>query len=402
MTRAKRKLTLAAAAVLSTFAIATPANAAQGMELQLQDDNVFLNGALHPDRAYGLLGQLRTARLRVNVLWAASNGNQARRRSRPRNPRYDFTGLDSVVRNARARGVKLLFTITGPAPAWATGNKKRGVFKPNAKYFRDFASQVAAHFRGLVDMYSIWNEPNLVPWLAPLKSSPRLYRSLYANGYSAIKRVDPGARVLIGETAPYSSRRGRAHPPITFLRGVLRGGGLRADGYAHHPYDLEHKPTFRYPGKANATLRTIGNLTKELDRQARARRLRTPGGAPLDVWITEYGYLRAGRFRVSESRRAAYLRQAYDMALANPRIRSMLQFLLLNPPRQYRFFDMSLVNSRGRGGPAFNALVQWANDHAGQINGNPNSPPPGSQPGGGGTGGGGGGTPGCGLPVCLP
>lgn len=402
MTRPLRKLTLAAAAVMSTFAIAAPANAAQGMGLWAQDDNVFLNGALPPDTAYGLLGQLRTERIRVNVLWAASNGNQARRRSRPSNVHYDFTGLDGVVNQARSRGIKLLFTITGPAPAWATGNKKRGVYKPNAKYYREFVGRVAAHFRGLVDMYSIWNEANLVPWLQPLKSSPRIYRSLYANGYKAIKSVDPGARVLIGETAPYSSRRGRAHPPITFLRGVLRGSRLRADGYAHHPYDLAHKPTYRYPGRANATLRTIGNLTKELDRQHKARRLRTPSGGRLDVFVTEYGYLRAGRHRVSEKTRAKYLRQAYDMALKNKRIKSMLQFLLLRPPRQYAFFDMSLVDSRGRGGSAFNALVDWANRNAGRINGNPKPPPPGSQPGGGGSGGGGGGTPGCGLPVCLP
>jgi len=58
----------------------------------------------------------------------------------------------------------------------------------------------AEHFRGKVDRYSIWNEPNYVGWLSPLSQAPRLYRALYISGYRAIKKADPSAQVLIGET----------------------------------------------------------------------------------------------------------------------------------------------------------------------------------------------------------
>ena len=42
-----------------------------------------------------------------------------------------------------------------------------------------------SHFRGLIDRYSIWNEPNYVGWIAPLSSGPKIYRALYTAGYAA-------------------------------------------------------------------------------------------------------------------------------------------------------------------------------------------------------------------------
>ena len=78
---------------------------------------------------------------------------------------------------------------------------------------------VAEHFAGRVDRYSIWNEPNWRTWLGPLKSAPGLYRSLYTRGYDAIKKADPRAKVLIGETSPYE-RPGLSTAPIAFLRKV--------------------------------------------------------------------------------------------------------------------------------------------------------------------------------------
>src|SRR3712207_8647999 len=49
---------------------------------------------------------------------------------------------------------------------------------------REFVTAVVSHFGSNVTRYSIWNEPNHTGWLAPLKSQPSLYRSLYSAGYS--------------------------------------------------------------------------------------------------------------------------------------------------------------------------------------------------------------------------
>ena len=296
--------------------------------------------------------------------------------------------------------------LTGPAPAWATGNHKVGPVKPKASAFKAFARAAATHFKGRVDRYSIWNEPNHRGWIAPIASGPSIYRGLYVAGYSAIKRVDPGAQVLIGETSPFDLGHGRnAMAPLKFLRGVTcakanyrpakRCGTLRTDGYAQHPYDFTHKPSYRYPGKDNVTIGVMGRLTTALSKLQRAKLLTTPTGGVPDVFLTEYGYLRSGKRKMPEPKRAKYLVQAFTIAQRNPHVREMLQFLLVQPTKKFLFFDTSLASRSGVPTPSFNALSAWAQrvGTAGQItvavlpSGGGGGPPA----GGGGTGSGGGG-----------
>jgi hypothetical protein len=366
------KLLPAAAVAACALAVPSTAGAAQGMEIAVQDDLALVTqsySSANRGKTLDLAAQFQTKWVRANILWSAVNGKQAKAKKRPSTPKYDFTSYDALVLAAHQRGMEVEFTIGGSAPAWAAGNKKIGPYKPNARYYREFVRAVMKQYTGLVKRYSIWNEPNLAPWLAPLRDAPKLYRSLYAAGYSEVKKADPNAEVLIGETSPYGARN-RSIPPVEFLRKLLAGGKLVADGYAHHPYDFQHKPSFKWPGSTNATLGTLSNLTKELDRQAKSGKLRTPGGDALDVWITEYGYLRSGRHGLNEAKRAQYLKEAYNIALKNPRVRQMLQYLLIEPAKKYRFFDMSLANQKAKSfGAAFQALVDWTTDNSSQING---------------------------------
>ena len=53
----------------------------------------------------------------------------------------------------------------------------------------------------------MWNEPNHVGWLKPLKEQASLYRKLYEAAYRVIRKADPAARILIAETAPYPSKK---------------------------------------------------------------------------------------------------------------------------------------------------------------------------------------------------
>ena len=81
------------------------------------------------------------------------------------------------------------------------GNHRR-----TPRKFGRFVRTVAGHFEGRVDRYSIWNEPNWATWLYPVKHAASLYRALYLAGYANVKRVDPKAKVLIGELAPSGDR----------------------------------------------------------------------------------------------------------------------------------------------------------------------------------------------------
>ena len=238
--------------------------------------------------------------------------------------------------------------------------------RPDARRFGGFARRAALHFRGLIHRYSIWNEPNHVAWIAPLRSAPAVYRRLYKEGWEAINRTDPGAQVLFGETSPYG-RPGKVIPPLRFLRAVVCASGhcrpLQADGYAHHPYDFAHPPERPYPGVDNVTIGSLPRLTSALDRLARARLLSTPDGDPLPVYLTEFGYFRSGDHALPPATRAAYLARAFAIAAgAYPRVRQMLQYLLVAPPRGYPggSFDTSLLSQSGAPTPAFRALEAWA------------------------------------------
>ena len=205
-------------------------SAARGMELALQDDSIFLNKNKYVShaKAFKYARQLGVTRLRVNLLWAYTmtpNVYQARRK--PAQIPYFFNVIDTLIDEAADNGIRVHLSLTGPAPRWARPKPmiSQAWYKPNTREFGKWAGIVAEHFKGRVDRYSIWNEPNWRTWLGPLKSAPGLYRSLYTKGYAAIKKADPRAKVLIGETSP-NARAGLSTAPLAFLRNYFAHGGI--------------------------------------------------------------------------------------------------------------------------------------------------------------------------------
>jgi hypothetical protein len=369
-----------AAAALGAAAPAT--HAAPGMEVGLQDDPVFLQRDYY-DRDIALVQarDMGVTRLRVNLGWARALGQQANLRSAPSAPAYDFSLWDDLIDAAAAYGIRVQLTIIPPAPAFATGDRRVGEERPNPRLFGRFVRTAAEHFRGRIDRYAIWNEPNHVGWLTPQSSAVSQYRELYREGYAAIKRADGAAQVLIGELVPYQNRR-RSSSPLSFLRDltctrttagvpglksyrVRRRGScpvLRADGVAHHPYDYQGPPERSYPGTDNVTIGTLARMTTTLDAMAKVRALATPKRKTVPVFLTEFGYFGAGRFMHPDVRRASYLRRAFQIAQRNPLVRQVVQYLLVRPPRRYTggYFDMSVIEQDGTPLAPYKALAKWA------------------------------------------
>jgi hypothetical protein len=355
--RKLRNFTITALATAGVLLPAAQAHAARHMEVALQDDQVFLNQSWYGrTKAFEKARQLGVTRLRVNFIWSHEVVKPTRRHT-PKDPGYNWWHFDSLIDQAAANGIRVEMTLTGPAPAWATGNHRVGVYKPSSRAFSRFVHDVATHFKGRVDRYSIWNEPNWKSWLAPHNSAPHIYKLLYLAGYRAIKHADPKAKVLIGETSP-QARGSAGMAPLTFLRAMVGHSHLFADGYAHHPYDYSHSPTTRPRGSQDVTISTLGRLTHELYVLRRHHRLRTPTGGTPQLYLTEYGYMVRGRFRLSTARQASYLRKAFSIALHNPHVKSMLQYGLVSPPFRVNW-DTSLLNSHGRARRTYYALRSW-------------------------------------------
>jgi hypothetical protein len=381
--RALLAATLAVGSIATLWLIVpNDARAARGLELGIQDDALFVQGnkRFPGDKSFQYVKALGVTRIRVNLLWAWTMPSpQAGARRRPGQINYNFDQVDDLIDRARKHGIRVHLTLTGPSPRWANARRSmtQSWYKPDPREFGDFAGVVAKHFKGRVDRYSIWNEPNWKTWLGPLDSAPSVYRELYMFGYTAIKRADRKAKVLIGETSPYG-RRGMSTSPLAFLRKVTcvsrsykRKRGcprMKADGYAHHPYDFRHAPNFEYPGADNVTIGTLSRLTRALDRLRRSGALRTPRGGRMPLYLTEYGYFASGKRALPAKTRSRYLKQAYTIALRNGRVKSQMQYLMLTLPRgSDSTFNTGLVSRTGKRLPQFNALRSWYRANRGRV-----------------------------------
>ena len=116
-----------------------------------------------------------------------------------------------------------------------------------------------------------------------------------------------------GRAAPSSA----AHP-----------GLFRRSGWAHHPYDFTHAPSYRRPDRNAATLSGISHLETALEPGLPGLR---QAGPSCPIYITEWGVQSRGRAPMSifsQAQQAEYINEGEYMAWRDPRIRSFAQFLL--------------------------------------------------------------------------
>lgn len=339
------------------------------MEIGLQDDAVFVNQA-----GYGRLAGIARAKeigvthIRANVLWSrVLLGGQAEQRTRPKTIRYDLVRFDQLVTDARAAGLSVELTLTGPAPRWATADRKGASTRsPSAKEFARFTADVAKVFKGRVTRYSIWNEPNWHSWLSPARTAAAQYRQLYTAAYSAIKRTDSRAQVVFGELAP-QARPGASFAPLRFMRDVLcvdanwhkrKGcGTVRADAVSLHPYDYKNAPTFKNVPKDDVTIGTVSRLTNALARFRRTKALTTAKGREPDVHLTEFAYFASGSLAFPRETRARHITQAFSLAQKNPKIKQLLYFGLMQQPEVQ--WNTGLLRPDGTPDASFFALRAW-------------------------------------------
>ena len=86
---------------------------------------------------------------------------------------YDWTAYEAAIDGARARGMRVLLTVTGPVPRWATNGARDNVTRPSPNEFQQFMQAVGRHYGGRVEAFSIWNEPNQPQFLAPAVRQPQ-------------------------------------------------------------------------------------------------------------------------------------------------------------------------------------------------------------------------------------
>jgi hypothetical protein len=209
-----------------------------------------------------------------------------------------------------------------------------------------------------VGEFVLWNEPNhqglLLPqWEADktTPASPRVYRAMLRAGYAAVKAVRKKAKVLIGNTSSTGGTRGSGPvAPLEFLRTLACVDRdlkplatpdcagfttLPGDGWAHHPYSQNERPSRTSKPATEPDDLRLGDLpalATTLDILVKMGRL---APANRDIYLTEFGYETqpvAGRPTIDELQQARWLTWAEYLASKIPTVRSFAQFLLRDQP----------------------------------------------------------------------
>ena len=410
--------------------VTTPATGHRpGLLSIFEDDSALINPATNA-RTLETWKALGVQVVRYDVLWSSYTPDDSSRTA-PRgfdagNPGasgYNWAVLDAVDRDVSGAGIRLYLTLMPPAPLWATGTDVPAAlqktpctvcdhWKPSAADYERFVEAVGKRYDGRyvpsgqstplprVTFWSLWNEPNFGPRLAPqsiensqkqiVDTAAPQYRKLVEAGWQGLAATGHTTRtdtILIGETAPrgvldpgYTS----TTPPLQFIRDLYCVNGedkpitnatvanalgcptngakaafarqnpalFQASGWADHPYPDGIAPNVK-AGSASeaigwADFARLGNLESSLDAALGAWGSHTR----YKVYNTEFGYFTDPPFKAVDSlaptTAARYLNQAEYLSWKDPRIASYDQYLLEDsPPGTPTPFDTGLEFSTG-------------------------------------------------------
>jgi Cellulase (glycosyl hydrolase family 5) len=344
--------------LIAISALAAPsAVAADRMWIGFHDDPSFRWAGDRADRIESSASEGASV-MRLLVHWDQTARIQPSLPSDPFDPAYNFDDLDDAIRTAQEADMEVLLSLVG-TPRWANGGKSPNIMPTRLVDFTAFARAIAARYSGryegypFVRFWSIWNEPNLLLFLAPQYDrqgnsvAPRNYALLYAAGYKGIKAGNTRALVAIGETSARGTDNPNGvrpvHSPGRFLEELARANPrLPFDAWAHHPYPF--RPNLKPAQKVSWPNVTLGSLAELEQHLVQAFRRKS-----VPIWITEYGHETKPQdpFGVPYATQAAYVREALAIARTYPYVSMFIWFVYQDDPGQP--WDSGLYTQAGLG-----------------------------------------------------
>lgn len=221
-----------------------------------------------PDRL-AVLDKLKAAGVtwvRIDTSWA---GIEASAKG-DRNAWY-LRMVDFCVNAAHQRGINVLMTLW-LTPAWANGGRGERVPPTNPADYADFARWAAEYWKGRVNAWEVWNEPDPVQtfW----QGTTSQYVDLLKAAYPKFKAGDPSAPVVLG---------GPSSNDDAWIESVYSLGAKSSfDVLATHPYQGLADAPPEYPDDGNrwwfTHLPAVRNVMAKY------------GDAGKPIWFTEFGW----------------------------------------------------------------------------------------------------------------
>ena len=170
---------------------------------------------------------------------------------------FDWSRTDRIMDQIDAHGLKVIVRL-GVQPQWAGGGFPEVGPPNNYQDFADYVRAVAERYKGRVDAYQIWNEPNLAREWGNRPPNAAEYTELLKVSYDAIKTVDPFPLVISAGMAPTTRNDDVARPDIYFIQEMYDAGaapyfdvlGAHGPGYAAAP-ETDPAEIAITPGLAN-------------------------------------------------------------------------------------------------------------------------------------------------------
>lgn len=150
---------------------------------------------------------------------------------------------DRIMNQIDAHGLKVIARL-GSQPAWVSNTQLPAISPPDdLQDFYDYVYAVASRYKGRIEAYQIWNEPNLAREWGGRPPNPAGYVDMLKVGYQAVKAADPDAIVISAGMAPTTRHDDQAMPDVYFIQGMYEAGaaayfdalGVHAPGYKSPP-----------------------------------------------------------------------------------------------------------------------------------------------------------------------
>jgi|GEM_PF-2082209 len=212
--------------------------------------------------------------VRITIPWRDVNPSQGS---------WTWGGIDTMVNAHYAQGNKIL-AILSTAPTWA-GSNSHGTRPPaDTSLWSEFVRRAAIRYRGKIQAYEIWNEPNFgdvgtgVGWDGPLFPSTLPTYAAYVRAAGIeINANDPQALVV----GPVTSSRPDSKT-VEVFRSLeeVKFSGLNAS----HWIDVV---SFHANGESDIS---SSDVWSRISSQLSTLRNRNPSNLNKPVWITEYGW----------------------------------------------------------------------------------------------------------------
>lgn len=217
---------------------------------------------------------------------------------------YDWSTFDQLVDTAEALGLRIYATLAY-TPAWATqGPPGSGVPSDPARWY-EFCFRAAQRYRGRVEHFGMWNEPNVSSFWAGSRS--QYIEVILKTGSRAVHTANPRARVCGPELAHLESA-----DWDSWLGDVLSRAAADLDVVTHHVYPSNCD--------SGSVLKALTEDRKYPWEPLSVRDvLREAGWRPRPFWLTETGCNSRSPDAAGEERQARFVSSLLRDVLAPTR-----------------------------------------------------------------------------------